>query len=61
MNAYFLLISEFNVRIANGTWGRVEVQHMGVWGSVCAGDSFNDSVANVICREKLGGRGGGVV
>ncbi|KAL8619873.1 hypothetical protein ACOMHN_025959 [Nucella lapillus] len=42
-------------------WGRVEVKHLGVWGTVCSND---DTVASVACRQvtgRGGGGGGGVV
>ncbi|KAK7116610.1 hypothetical protein V1264_002264 [Littorina saxatilis] len=50
----------FSVRLQNGTasWGRVEVQHMEVWGAVCAGQSWNDTAANVFCKQLNGGWGG---
>ncbi|XP_076465930.1 scavenger receptor cysteine-rich domain-containing protein DMBT1-like [Babylonia areolata] len=53
----------FGIRLTNSsssTWGRVEVRHLGAWGSLCAGDTWNDTAADVACRQ-ITGRGGGVV
>ncbi|KAL8566281.1 hypothetical protein ACOMHN_056852 [Nucella lapillus] len=50
----------FAIRLTTGSpslWGRVEVKHLGMWGTVCSND---DTVASVACRQ-VTGRGGGVV
>lgn len=35
---------------ADGYYGRVEIHHNGIWGTICI-DDFNDKVADVICRQ----------
>ena len=56
---FFLLFwPAFSVRLSKSYWGRVEVKHLGVWGSVCAGRSWNDSAANITCKQI--GKAGGV-
>ena len=52
------MCAAFAIRISNGSLGWVEVKHLGVWGSVCAGSSWNDSAADVACKQM--GKGGGV-
>lgn len=54
------IFSAFDIRIVDGgqTWGRVEIQHLGVWGHVCANE-WSSVEATVVCRMK--GFAGGVV
>lgn len=56
-NLLFLLLA-FDIRKVDGgdVWGRIEIRHLGVWGSICA-FNWSDTNANVICQE-LGYAGG---
>ena len=45
-------LSDFEVRLSNGEeyWGRVEVRYLGIWGQICT-KTWNDTAANVTCRQ----------
>ena len=54
----FLSPAGFDVRLANRSFGIVEVKHLGMWGAVCAGQSWNDTTASIVCRQLRAGQGG---
>lgn len=38
------------MRLTQGTKGRLEIMHNGIWGTVCD-DDFNDDAAKVVCNQ----------
>ena len=57
MVIYF--VDKTKLRLRDGTAigdGRVEVQHNGVWGTICA-DNFDSNDAKTVCRNLGYGEG----